>query len=123
MTDTFQLPLLRSNDHKRNSEKKNLIYTDEVRVSNIDHTKIIKRNFRLFYQNAENRYRRVANSRLLLQKSTFSQKVAVNKHQFSPLKTACKSLWVLLNNMCYCLLLYCKRKMFLLLLVRFGDSS
>ena len=55
MTDTFQLPLLRSNDHKRNSEKKNLIYTDEVKVSNIDHTKIIKQNFMLFYQNAENR--------------------------------------------------------------------
>ena len=56
MTDTFQLPLLRSNDHKRNSEKKNLIYTDEVKVSNIDHTKIIlKQNFILFYQNAENR--------------------------------------------------------------------
>ena len=58
-------------------KKKNLIYADKVRVSNIDHTKMIKRNFRLFYQNAEN-----SRKQLLLQKLTFSEKVAVDKHQF-----------------------------------------
>ena len=41
-TDTFQLPLLRSNDHKRNFFKgKNLIYSTEVKLSTQDHTKII----------------------------------------------------------------------------------
>ena len=56
MTDTFQLPLLRSNDHKRNSEKKNLIYTDEVKVSNIDHTKIINKilDFSIKMQKTDN---------------------------------------------------------------------
>ena len=58
-------------------KKKNLIYVDEVRVSNEDHTKIIKQNFRLFYQNAEN-----SRKQLLLQKLTFSKKVALDKHQF-----------------------------------------
>ena len=42
-------------------------------------------------------------------KLNFSQKVTANKHQFSPLYTVCKRLWVLLNKMCFCLRLYGKR--------------
>ena len=91
-------------------KKQILIYTDEVKVSNTDHTKMIKQNFRLFYQNFR---KQITMSpyywAMLLQNSTFSQTVTANKHQFSPSYTVCKRLLVLLSKMCFCLRLYGKR--------------
>ena len=79
-------------------------------MSNTDHTKMIKQNFRLFYQNFR---KQITMSpyywAMLLQNSTFSQTVTANKHQFSPSYTVCKRLLVLLSKMCFCLRLYGKR--------------